>query len=85
MTQPSSITSVSNGFVEEVRLEGHIIDSLLLPKVLDEILTRGGRFLLKDIRVGQQQATPPTALSRLRTWTALFPRAFTAPRTIARR
>jgi lysine-ketoglutarate reductase/saccharopine dehydrogenase-like protein (TIGR00300 family) len=56
MAQPSSISSHSNGFVEEVRLEGHIIDSLLLPKVLDEILTRGGRFLLKDIRVGQQQA-----------------------------
>ena len=29
-------------FVEEVELQGHIIDSLLLPKVLDEILTHGG-------------------------------------------
>jgi lysine-ketoglutarate reductase/saccharopine dehydrogenase-like protein (TIGR00300 family) len=66
MTQPSSITSVSNGFVEEVRLEGHIIDSLLLPKVLDEILTRGGRFLLKDIRVGQEQADPSYACIEVR-------------------
>lgn len=41
--------------VEEVQLEGHIIDSLILPKILDEILTRKGTFVLKDIRVGQRQ------------------------------
>ena len=34
---------------EEVQLQGHIIDSLLLPKVLDEILTRGGTYVIKDI------------------------------------
>jgi lysine-ketoglutarate reductase/saccharopine dehydrogenase-like protein (TIGR00300 family) len=45
-------------FVEEVELEGHIIDSLLLPKVLDEILTRGGNYTLKDIRLGKHQADP---------------------------
>ena len=44
--------------VEEVELHGHIIDSLLLPKVLDEILTHGGTYTLKDIRVGQRQADP---------------------------
>src|SRR5947209_2632591 len=43
-------------FIEEVELQGHIIDSLLLPKVLDEILTHGGTYVLKDIRVGQSQA-----------------------------
>jgi lysine-ketoglutarate reductase/saccharopine dehydrogenase-like protein (TIGR00300 family) len=43
-------------FVEEVELHGHIIDSLLLPKVLDEILTQGGSYVIKDIRVGQRQA-----------------------------
>src|SRR5262245_14487659 len=48
----------ANGFVEEVELQGHIIDSLLLPKVLDEILTRGGNFELKEIRVGKRQADP---------------------------
>jgi lysine-ketoglutarate reductase/saccharopine dehydrogenase-like protein (TIGR00300 family) len=41
--------------VEEVELQGHIIDSLLLPKVLDEVLTRGGSYVIKDIRVGQRQ------------------------------
>jgi lysine-ketoglutarate reductase/saccharopine dehydrogenase-like protein (TIGR00300 family) len=44
--------------IEEVELQGHIIDSLLLPKVLDEILTHGGTYTLKDIRVGQRQADP---------------------------
>src|SRR5439155_936446 len=33
----------------------HIIDSLILPKVLDEILTHGGSYILKEIRVGQRQ------------------------------
>jgi len=41
---------------EEVELQGHIIDSLLLPKVLDEILTHGGSYVLKDIKVGTSQA-----------------------------
>src|SRR5947209_11293231 len=45
-----------NGFVEEVEIQGHIIDSLLLPKVLDEILTQGGTYVIKDIRIGQRQA-----------------------------
>jgi lysine-ketoglutarate reductase/saccharopine dehydrogenase-like protein (TIGR00300 family) len=45
-----------NPLVEEVTLQGHIIDSLLLPKVLDEILTRGGSYVLRDIRIGQRQS-----------------------------
>src|SRR2546421_6049133 len=44
--------------VEEVEIQGHIIDSLILPKVLDEILTHGGSYELKDIRVGQRQSDP---------------------------
>jgi lysine-ketoglutarate reductase/saccharopine dehydrogenase-like protein (TIGR00300 family) len=44
--------------VEEVEIQGHIIDSLILPKVLDEILTHGGAFVLKDIRIGQRQNDP---------------------------
>jgi lysine-ketoglutarate reductase/saccharopine dehydrogenase-like protein (TIGR00300 family) len=45
-------------YVEEVELQGHIIDSLLLPKVLDEILTRGGSYVLKDIQIGRQRSDP---------------------------
>lgn len=47
--------------VEEVELQGHIIDSLLLPKVLDEILTRGGSYVVREIRLGQKQADPSFA------------------------
>jgi lysine-ketoglutarate reductase/saccharopine dehydrogenase-like protein (TIGR00300 family) len=54
------------GFVEDVEIQGHIIDSLLLPKVLDEILTRGGSYVIKDIRIGQRQADPSHARIEVR-------------------
>jgi lysine-ketoglutarate reductase/saccharopine dehydrogenase-like protein (TIGR00300 family) len=56
MSHTGNHTPATLGFVEEVELQGHIIDSLLLPKVLDEILTHGGTYTIKDIRVGQRQA-----------------------------
>lgn len=43
---------------EEVQLQGHIIDSLLLPKVLDTILTRGGSYVIKDMKIGQRGSDP---------------------------
>src|SRR5690348_1645156 len=66
MTQPQA----GQGFVEEVEIHGHIIDSLILPKVLDEILTHGGSYVLKDIRVGQSQADPSHARIEVRAPTA---------------
>jgi lysine-ketoglutarate reductase/saccharopine dehydrogenase-like protein (TIGR00300 family) len=65
MTQPVT-SSGSETFVETVELQGHIIDSLLLPKVLDEILTRGGKFELKEIRIGQKQSDPSYARVEVR-------------------
>lgn len=41
-------------FCEDVQLQGHILDSLLLPKVLDSILTHGGTYVMKDIQVGKR-------------------------------
>lgn len=38
---------------EEIELQGHIIDSLLLPKILDEITVMGGDFSINDISIGQ--------------------------------
>jgi lysine-ketoglutarate reductase/saccharopine dehydrogenase-like protein (TIGR00300 family) len=52
--------------VEEVELQGHIIDSLILPKVLDEVLTHGGSYVIKDIRVGQRQADASAARIEVR-------------------
>src|SRR5688572_30303647 len=51
----------AKSFVEEIELQGHIIDSLLLPKVLDEILTRGGSYVLKEIKLGKRQIDPSRA------------------------
>jgi lysine-ketoglutarate reductase/saccharopine dehydrogenase-like protein (TIGR00300 family) len=42
-------------FSEQIELRGHIIDSLILPKVLDEILTYGGTFTIREIRIGKQR------------------------------
>jgi lysine-ketoglutarate reductase/saccharopine dehydrogenase-like protein (TIGR00300 family) len=38
---------------EKVLLSGHIIDSLILPKVLDEIMDLGGAFAIEEIHVGR--------------------------------
>ena len=53
-------------FVEEVELHGHIIDSLLLPKVLDEILTHGGSYVIKDIHIGRRTNDPSHARLEVR-------------------
>src|SRR5215467_11430857 len=60
MTTPLAGQKVP-GFIEDVELQGHIIDSLLLPKVLDEILTHGASYTLKDIRVATRQTDPSYA------------------------
>jgi lysine-ketoglutarate reductase/saccharopine dehydrogenase-like protein (TIGR00300 family) len=69
---PSPVTTTAGSIpahVEDVELQGHIIDSLLLPKVLDEILTHGGSYILKDIRLGQRQADPSYARIEVRATT----------------
>ena len=56
----------SKSFVDEIQLQGHIIDSLLLPKVLDEILTRGGTYTIKKIDLGKRQVDPSQAKIEIR-------------------
>ncbi|MDZ4684977.1 MAG: TIGR00300 family protein [Planctomycetaceae bacterium] len=53
-TQPSP----GAPFREVVELRGHIIDSLLLPKVLDEITTLGGEYHSQDIQIGHHRHDP---------------------------
>lgn len=48
--------------VEDVEIRGHIIDSLIFPKVLDLITSGGGSFRLKQIAVGQGRHDPSYAL-----------------------
>jgi len=57
--------SVAPSYVEDVEIVGHIIDSLILPKVLDEIMALGGRFEIREIRVGQRRNDPSYAQLRV--------------------
>src|SRR5262245_2684720 len=56
----------SEAYLEEVVLEGHIIDSLILSKVLDEILTHGGAYEIKETRIGRRQTDPSYARIEVR-------------------
>ena len=37
---------------QTVELTGHLFDSLILAKVIDEIQAKGGNFLIHNIQVG---------------------------------
>lgn len=49
-------------FVEDVEVRGHIIDSLILPKILDCITGGGGTFRIKEITIGQAPTDPSHAV-----------------------
>lgn len=68
MRDPTSDATDHPGFthVEEVEVRGHIIDSLILPKVLDEITSAGGQFVIKDIAIGHDRSDPSFALIEVR-------------------
>ena len=46
---------------ETVILQGHIIDSLILAKVLDTILMMGGSFDLPEVQIGKTREEPSRA------------------------
>lgn len=57
-------------FVEDVEVSGHIIDSLILPKILDRITALGGNFQIKRISIGHARQDPSYALVAVRAATA---------------
>jgi lysine-ketoglutarate reductase/saccharopine dehydrogenase-like protein (TIGR00300 family) len=65
MNDAHATTPSPAGFSEEVELSGHIVDSLLLPKVLDEIIAAGGEFDLQEVRIGHRRADPSYARFRV--------------------
>ncbi len=70
MSDPRSSTERADSdysCVEEVEISGHIIDSLILPKVLDSITAGGGRFRITNINVGQNRHDPSYAVIEVRT------------------
>jgi lysine-ketoglutarate reductase/saccharopine dehydrogenase-like protein (TIGR00300 family) len=52
--------------IEEVEITGHIIDSLILPKVLDTITANGGKFRITNIVIGQARHDPSNAVVEVR-------------------
>ena len=50
---------------ELVELMGHLVDSLILPKVLDAVLELGGSFTIERIDIGQRQDDPSYVLIRV--------------------
>ncbi|WP_435019541.1 TIGR00300 family protein [Tundrisphaera sp. TA3] len=53
--------TIEAGANEEVEVRGHIVDSLLLPKILDRILQMGGTFEIRECRIGSRRVDPSYA------------------------
>src|SRR5947209_9758030 len=53
--------AAAGGASDEVEVRGHIIDSLLLPKILDRILQMGGAFEIRDCKIGARRVDPSYA------------------------
>jgi lysine-ketoglutarate reductase/saccharopine dehydrogenase-like protein (TIGR00300 family) len=54
------------GASEEIEVRGHIVDSLLLPKILDRILLMGGTFEIRECRIGVRRSDPSYARIAIR-------------------
>ena len=54
------------GVTEEVEVRGHIVDSLLLPKILDRILLMGGSFEIRECKIGVRRTDPSYARIAIR-------------------
>ena len=61
MSPPSAPDPVPFPSSEEVELAGHIIDSLILPKVLDEITSLEGDYELREVQIGHGRRDPSRA------------------------
>ena len=48
-----------------VEVSGHIIDSLILPKILDEIIDLDGNFEILEIAIGKRKTDPSTTRLRV--------------------
>src|ERR1700709_2808716 len=57
----ATATGPDQGEVGEVEVRGHIVDSLLLPKILDRILQMGGTFEIRECVIGARRVDPSHA------------------------
>lgn len=71
MARPESTAADQDaGAVEEIEVRGHIVDSLLLPKILDRILQMGGTFEIRECEIGTRRVDPSRARIAVRAGTA---------------
>ncbi len=66
MTRDDRTGTTAPEVVEEVEVRGHIIDSLLLPKILDRILQMGGTFEIRECTIGSRRVDPSYARIAIR-------------------
>ncbi len=66
MTRDDRPGTTAPEVVEEVEVRGHIVDSLLLPKILDRILQMGGTFEIRECRIGARRVDPSYARIAIR-------------------
>lgn len=59
--EPDSASNLTAPVIEEVEVRGHIVDSLLLPKILDRILQMGGSFEIRECTIGTRRVDPSYA------------------------
>ncbi len=62
----NSATEPAHNSIEEVEVRGHIIDSLILPKVLDCITAGGGSFHINNVTIGHDRTDPSYAAIEVR-------------------
>ena len=68
-------------FSETIDLSGHIIDSFTLPKVLDQIVTRGATFNIVEFKIGQKRVDQSLARIEI----TAYGSRMTNPRSISSR
>ncbi len=64
--QKVDVSTAEFPIVEEIEISGHIIDSLILPKVLDSITAGGGKFRIAQVTIGQARHDPSYAVIEVR-------------------
>ncbi|MHB1161711.1 MAG: ornithine cyclodeaminase, nickel-pincer nucleotide-dependent [Chloroflexota bacterium] len=53
-------------YTQVIELEGHIIDSMILPQIMDSVIDRGGDFDVQEIRVGRRKTETSYARIEIR-------------------
>src|SRR5674536_262787 len=50
---------------EDVQIEGHLIDSLMMPHIMDQIMDLDGEFEMLTFEVGRMKDDPSNAVMRI--------------------